>query len=439
MGRFLGVGETCDLSALYLGLVREGHAVRVHVSHPLAQGTLAGLVDKVDDWRSSLDWVGRDGVILFESVSEGLGRVQDELRREGYRVIGGSAAGDRLENDRGFAQAVLARQGLSIAEVWDFETARSAIDFIAGRPGCYVAKFSGAGHASSDSYVGRLADGRDVAAFLKARSAHDHRPLILMPRLEGVETGVGAFFNGEGFMTPACLDWEHKRFFPGDLGELTGEMGTVVTYDRSAGFFQRVLRPLEPLFRQAGHVGWVNLNTIVNEDGVWPLEFSCRFGYPGYAILAPLQAEGWGGLLTRIAERCGTHVARQGFSVGLVMTTPPFPYDREQIEEAVGMPVIIGEAVDPTHVHFGEVGLDQNGDLVTSGLYGWSLVVTGCGLDVESARAQALANVRGVVIPNARYRTDIGERLAGGDLRRLERLGLFDSIPAPSNERVSAP
>jgi phosphoribosylamine---glycine ligase len=121
--RFLGVGETCDLGDLYLSLVREGHEVRVHVSEPEAQGTLAGLVPTTGHWRAELDWV-RDapdlGVILFESVSDGFGALQDELRAQGFNVIGGSAYGDRLENDRAFAQEELAELGFPRGHVWRF-------------------------------------------------------------------------------------------------------------------------------------------------------------------------------------------------------------------------------------------------------------------------------------------------------------------------------
>jgi phosphoribosylamine--glycine ligase len=97
--RFLGVTETCDLGALYLSLLAEGHEVRVFVSELGARGTLAGLCPRSADWRGDLNWVreaGRDGVILFESVSEGFGALQDELRAQGFNVIGGSAYGDRL-------------------------------------------------------------------------------------------------------------------------------------------------------------------------------------------------------------------------------------------------------------------------------------------------------------------------------------------------------
>jgi phosphoribosylamine--glycine ligase len=433
--RFIGVGDYCDLGALYLRLIEEGHEVKISIDHPLCRGTLAGMAEQVADWRAELPWLraaGDQGVLLFENVEKQRGQMQDRLRAEGFHVIGGSAYGDRLENDRAYAQHVLAEAGLPTAQVWEFDDRAAALNFLRAHPGRYVLKFNGP-EASVDNYVGRLPDGRDVTALLQklSRAGSIGASFVLMEYLDGVEMGVGAYFDGEKFLLPACLDWEHKRFFAGDLGELTGEMGTVVTYDRSQSFFKQTLGRIEGLLRANGHCGYVNLNTIVNERGIWPLEFTCRFGYPGFAILTPLQKTPWGelfaGMIGRSLPRFAT---RRGFSVGVVLTTPPFPYERPYVEEPVGLPVIFdGElsADDRGDLHYCEIGLDQ-GELVTSGIYGLVMVVTGVGKTIELARQRANRLAGRVLVPNVRYRKDIGNRLLSGEWDRLERLGLLDAV-----------
>ncbi|MCJ7597278.1 MAG: hypothetical protein MUO41_01370, partial [Methyloceanibacter sp.] len=59
--RFLGVGDAADLGALYLRLAEDGHEVKVFIGHSLCQATLAGLIDRVADWESELEWVRAAG------------------------------------------------------------------------------------------------------------------------------------------------------------------------------------------------------------------------------------------------------------------------------------------------------------------------------------------------------------------------------------------
>lgn len=425
--RILGITETCDLGSLYLRLIAEGHDVRVTVSEPLATGTMAGLVPRASNWRAELGWVeeaGRDGVILFEAT--GFGSLQDDLRARGFNVIGGSAFGDRLESDRAYALHLLREHGLPSAPVSEFTDVELALADLRDRPRRCVFKLSA---SAGDTFVGGLPDGSDVAALLVARPPDSDERFILMDFIDGVETGVGAYFNGQTFLRPACIDWEHKRFFAGDMGELTGEMGTVATYDSSDAIFEATLAPLEPLFRHAGHVGYVNLNTMINDQGIWPLEFTCRFGYPGFAVLEPLQAVGWGALFrSLIAQDTSRLDARKGMmSLCVVMTTPPFPRSRKDVDSPVGLPVLIGN-VPAEHLHLGEVGMVDE-QLVTSGLYGWTAVVTGIGPSVEAAKAQAYANAAQLYTPNVRYRLDIGDKLIAGDLALLESWGWLKSTP----------
>ena len=86
----------------------------------------------------------------------------------------------------------------------------------------------------------------------------------------------------------------------------------------------------------------------MNDQGIWPLEFTCRFGYPGYAILDPLQRIEWANLFRIMLNRSTLQFDTEaGFAVGIVITTPPFPYYREAVDEPIGLPVLFEDALSP--------------------------------------------------------------------------------------------
>ncbi|MBA3453394.1 MAG: phosphoribosylamine--glycine ligase [Deltaproteobacteria bacterium] len=431
--RILGIRDYNELGSVYVRLVAEGHEVRVHIAEEGSRDVLAGLVELVESWEATLPWIreaGQDGLILFEDA--GRGELQDRLRRDGYHVVGGSGLGDQLEQNRLLGQMTLRNIGLRTLPMLPFEDFAVAIAHITAHPHRYVLKFDGSDLPSDANYVGSRDDGLDVTAVLRRyqrtwTDAHDAPPAFtLMDHVKGIETGLGAFFNGHEFVGPINLDWEHKRLFPGDLGELTGEMGTVVTYRGGDKLFGATLAPLAPLLREANHVGYVNLNTIINDEGIWPLEVTCRFGYPGFAILSALFAEPCGTILHRIATGSATPLGtHDGYAVGVVLTVPPFPYHHGYDELSRGMPICLPENLsddERAHLHLGEVRLDA-GELVTAGQVGYVMVVTGRGVTIEEAQHAAYALAGKVAVPNVRYRNDIGTGLRTAGLAELTRLG----------------
>ncbi len=432
--RFLGIGESNDLGDMYLRLIQAGHEVRVFMSDEDSQDVMQGMLTFAADWRSELEWIreaGPDGVILFESASAG--ETQDELRRDGFNVIGGSALGDALEQNRGYAQQVLRDLGLATAPTREFNSFDDAISFVTRSPGRYVFKLNGPNWPSTRNYVGEMENGEDMIALLIATRNNwtsDETPsFVLMEHLTGVEVGVGALFNGEQFLSPPNLDWEHKRFFPGDLGELTGEMGTVVTYRSAQKLFDATLARLAPTLRESGYVGYINLNMIVNREGVWPLELTCRFGYPGFPILDSLHAEDWGSIFASLVKRDRLTIeTMDGFSVGVVLTVPSFPYSDGYTELGRGTPICFRDSMtenDRKSLHYGEVTL-SDGQLVTAGMIGYVMVVTGLGPTVEEARESVYNRIQKVVIPNGRYRTDIGLRFVREDYATMKELGWLE-------------
>lgn len=436
--RILGVGECNDLAAMYAGMEARGHEVRVFVRDEASHGVFSGIVARTDDWQQELGWIAEaaeQGLIVFETADQGA--VQDDLRAQGFQVIGGSALGDRLEGDREYGQSILRQAGLRTASSHTFSSYREALDFLSGRHQRYVLKFNGTHSLRTKNYIAQASDSRDLAALLQfhanSEATHELLDFVLMEYIEGIEIGVGGYFNGSVFLDTACIDFEHKRFFPGELGELTGEMGTVVSYDGSAALRDFVLRPLAGVLRDGGYCGYINVNLMANADGLWPLEFTSRFGYPGYAICEQLHRQPWESIFLAMARRSATRFATApGFAVGVVLTVPPFPYRQGYAELSKGVPIILDHdlaPVDREAIAFAEVEM-RHGAMVTSGTCGYVGVATGCAATVDAARLRALEVASKVYVPNLRYRNDIGARVSDPQLDLLRQWGYLDGVPA---------
>lgn len=432
--RFLGIGEYCDLGDMYFRLQQAGHEVRVFIEDPAAHDIFGGMITRVQDWRAELDWIkqaGDDGIILFESAIKG--DIQDELRMAGYQVIGGSAYGDRLENEREFGQQTLQKIGLHTVKSHRFTNFSSAIEFVQHSPTRYVFKINDAASLRTKNYVGELQNGNDMIALLslqKSQWSESWLPdFVLMEYIEGIEVGVGAYFNSHDFLRPVVLDFEHKRLFPGDLGELTGEMGTVVTYRGGNLIFEQSLGRMRDLLREGRYCGYINLNLIANDEGLWPLEFTSRFGYPGCYICEALQNEPWEVIFRKMLQRDSTETSTlDGYAVGVVLTIPPFPYTHGYEELSKGTPIFFRDDMTPEdreQLHLAEVAMHGK-QLVASGMTGYIGVANGVGDTIEQACRKAYALAHKVVAPNLRYRNDIGERVMCQGWERLKALGYLD-------------
>lgn len=402
---------------------KEGHEVRYFIQSEKERDIADGFVPKCEDWRAEVDWAD---VIVFDDTL-GQGKVAQELRARGKRVIGGSEYTDKLEDDRSFGQEELKKAGVNIIPYREFTSFDDAIAYVKANPSRYVIKPSGeAQNVKRRLFVGEEEDGADVIRVLDAygRALALEIPVFqLQKRVTGVEVAIGAFFNGHKFLEPINVNFEHKRLFPGNIGPSTGEMGTSMFWSGPNKLFTQTLKKMESTLARERYTGYVDLNCIVNANGIYPLEFTARFGYPTIFI----QQEG---MITPIGElfygmASGTidkFKAKSGFQVGVRIAVPPYPFDDDRTFEEISKDaVIVFKKGTPEEVHIEDAKL-VNGQWLVAGTSGVVLTVVGLGSTVKQAKTAAYARVRNILIPNMYYRDDIGDRWAD-DSDRLHNWG----------------
>lgn len=406
--KFLFVSPEALSVDLAHSVTQEGNDVKFFIQSATEKDVGDGFVEKVNSWEDQVDWAD---VIVFDDI--GFGRTADKLRSEGKKVIGGSAYTDRLENEREFGQQELAKAGVSVLPNWNFSDFEEAIKFVQGNPGRYVIKPSGKAQNEKELlFVGQEDDGNDVInvlAHYKKNWSNKIKIFQIQQFSSGVEVAAGAFFNGKEFVRPININFEHKRLFPSNIGPSTGEMGTLMMWLHRSRIFEMTLEKMKPMLEASSYAGYIDVNCIANGTGIYPLEFTSRFGYPTISIHMEGITSKWGKFLHSLARGENVELGiKKGFQVGVVIAVPPFPFNddrtfRKFSEDAT----ILFKTQNLDGIHLGEVKKEGN-DWRIAGRSGYSLVVTGSGNTTEEARHQAYRRVANIMIPNMFYRTDIG-------------------------------
>jgi phosphoribosylamine--glycine ligase len=409
--RFLFVSLDALISDIAWQVARAGNDVRYYIGNETECQIADGFVPKVDNWEDHIDWAD---VVIFDDVL-GQGDKAAALREAGKIVVGGTPYTDRLEDDRTFGQQELKKHGVSIIPFEEFSDFDTAIAYVRAHPAPYVIKPSGeAQNIKRLLFVGQEDDGMDIVHVLesyKAVYSDTVKVFQLQRRVRGVEVAVGAFFNGTDFMMPININFEHKPLFPGNIGPATGEMGTCMYWSGPNKLFSATLAKLKCRLAEEGYVGYIDVNCIVNGNGIYPLEFTARFGYPTISIQSDGISMPIGDFLYGMGSgELSRFKTRTGFQIGLRIVVPPFPYDDPRTFTANSKDrVIIFRKPMRDGIHIEDVR-EVNGEWLITGHSGVVLIVTGMGLSVKQAQAQAYQRVKNILIPNMYYRTDIGDR-----------------------------
>lgn len=392
-------------------VAREGHEVKAYIKLKSDADVYMGFINRVDEWEPHIDWAD---VIVFDDIEFGV--IADRLRKKGKLVVGGSAYTDKLEIDREFGQSELKSHGVSVLPSKQFSDYDEAISFMQQHPGRYVFKPSGNTPSAGKGllFLGQEEDGKDLLELLQQNKQvwKKKAPLFILQKfISGVEVAVGAFFNGKDFVLPININFEHKRVFPGNIGPFAGEMGTLMYWSRPNVLFHETLERMLPSLRESGYVGYIDINCIVNGKGIYPLEFTSRFGYPTIEIQQEGISMPIGELLYRMANGESFEMkTKRGFQVGVRILVPSYFANRNddpRIQVFSDLAIIFKNPANREGVHIEDIK-NVDGIWRIAGTTGVLMVVTGTGTTVEESRRMAYNRIQNIIIPNMIYRTDIG-------------------------------
>lgn len=426
------IDPSCGLSCTARDALDNGHEVRVFHS-PNSDGTYPtvgdGYFDKTRNLRAGARWA--DLIVLGDNAKY-ISEIQF-LFNQGYPIFGPNPEAGRMELDRNHGQELCAQVGMPILPYETFTHYDDAIAHVTTTMDTFVCKLWGGSSDKDSSYVSKSPEDMIWKLNCWKRQGRLKGKLILQKKAGGIEMAVGGWFGPGGWASMVCENWEEKKFMNDNLGSTTGEQGTTLRYvHRSESkLFHEVLEPMTGHLHRIGYVGYIDQNCIIDKSGTaWPLEFTCRFGYPLWEIQQPLHRGDVVEWMYALLHGQDTLQVSSDVSVGVVLSHGQYPYTTKERPKECNVPIrnvptnrfvrLDGVQLGSAPVRVGNT-IQEIELPVTAGT--WLGTMVGCAPTVDAARDKAYNLCWKIDMPsNLMFRTDIAKRLED-QLPELQRHG----------------
>lgn len=401
---------------------RAGHQVKLFIKPSATNHVDAGDgfkgVEKVQNWVAHAQWAD---LIWCTSNCDYLPRLEF-FRKKGVHYFGPSQKSAELEIKRGLGMKFLEKHGIECPPFEQFASLQDAEKHVWKTGERFVFKTLGDNENKALSYVAKSpADLIARLRYWQQIKMNPKGPVMLQQFIKGQEFAVSRWMGSDGWVGPYNENFEHKKLLSGNAGPNCGEAGTVQKYVKESKLGDEVLGPLEEALLELGHMGDIDVNCIIDESGkAWPLEFTCRPGWPAYNIML---AEHRGDPVEWMLAACKGEdelEVSHDIACGVVLAQPDYPYSNLTKKETTGIPVYgvtsgNQKYLQPQCLKVAKMP-DMDGEKiverdiwVTAGDY--LAVVTGTGKTVRQACERAYKTVKEIDVPDMIWRDDIGEKL----------------------------
>ena len=363
---------------------------------------------KVDQIDKLVDFA-KDKNIDFTIVGPELPLCQgivDEFKKNDLKIFGVNKSSSRFESSKGFTKEFLNKYDINTAPYLKTDDKDKAINFakdLLERNSKVVLKRDGLA-AGKGVYIAQNKE--EITKFIDDIFSKDKK-IVIEEYIDGFEMSLLCLTDSETII-PLPTSKDHKRIYDRDFGPNTGGMGSYAPNLEAEAYKSQIEKDILPKIihgfneESIDYRGILFIGFMINESGIYVLEFNVRFGDPETQVVLELIDNDLLELLVATSEKNLKNIdlkVNDKKAVCLVLASDGYPQSYESNKE-----ISIEDKINSTIYHAGTK--KENGKLLTSA--GRVLNIVSTSDNFDQAIKEVYKDANKVNFENKYYRTDIG-------------------------------